>query len=269
MPRGIPNAKLAVSAADESDDDLGIESVEALDAILSDPRLQALVERAVQTRVAEMASAQMVAPNTETAGYMALIKAVEHMLEVQSIQIPGYIKPLTAEEMDRREAGRVEMWRLLAYYRERANPAFEGCPYTPRYVLRDQFYGPSPNGEVMYEAGQEIRCFLPPAEHFLAQNEPAAAVYAAMITWIGGETPDIAEQVAAALAARKTAQVPLVGTGPLFADSPVAPVGEVGVRHNVAPKRQMGTLVEERSAPSIGMAQRGGAPAPAGPVFVG
>src|SRR6185312_11650235 len=63
---------------------------------------------------------------------------MRRMIEVQAIQQPGYTKPISAEEMDRREEGRQKMFALLDRFKEQRTP--------PHYVLGDNW----PANDILY-----------------------------------------------------------------------------------------------------------------------
>ena len=247
----------------ETDADLGIgvedaPAVATLEALMADPSFASLIDKAVQARMAQMGVAQAptLMPNTNSA-FDAFLEKLEHVIDVTNEQRPGYIKPLSADEMDRRAAGRTEMFALLA--------RFKAERVYPHYLLGEQFYGPSPNGPILYDAGQEIRTFLPPAESFKPLNEPAAIVYSAYKKWVGEVVP-VEDLLAQALIdARGGPRVAEVTDAPMPVESDVVLVD--APRRDVSPTRILGTAMPEqrgRATPSMpgSMAQ------PVGPVFV-
>lgn len=254
------NVELRGVRTAESDEDLGIGELEraaapapSLDTILNSPAFAAAVEAAVRLRLAE-SDAQPAPAKSEAGEFGKMLDTIGRMLEVQQIQIPGYIKPLSADEMDRRAGGLVEMHALLEQARIKNDP--------PRYILGDKFYA----GDILYDEGFEIRTYLPPAEHFRPENDSGRKVYAAMMTWIGGPTPEIGEQIAQAMAASKEAPL-ITGAPAAAASSPVEIVGGAE-RHDVAPKRVLGNSQPEVRGVSMPI-QPGVTQQPAGPVFVG
>jgi hypothetical protein len=223
----------------ETDSDLGIgeedaaNSSAALAALMANPALQKLIDAAVAARVAQLVPSSAPAGNSDA--FNAFTQTLTHLIEVQSMQQAGYIKPLSAEEVDRRAAGYVEMKALLAKYEAENTP--------PLYLLGDGGFFECANA-VTYEAGQQIRTYIPPAENFLPKNAQAEKVHAAMLQWIGGTTPDIGEQVESAMIASK--QAPLV-TGALNGMPKRGPVEVVDAPvQDVRRKRVAGTLVQER-----------------------
>lgn len=249
--------KVAKSASDPeapSDADLGIgeedevETVDHLAAMFNDPRFAKHLDALVAARVAQMGVVPAVS-STQSEDFKAFTASLAHLIEVNAMQQPGYVKPVPAEEVDRRAAGYVEMKALLKDYEAKGD--------APLYLLGDFFF--ECTNALSFEAGQQIRTYLPPAEHFIPKNEPAEKVYAAMIQWIGGKTPDIGDLVEAA---ERDSRIPLVtgALNPLRAkglveavDAPVKPM----VRNRV-----LGTIAPERHG-AVSMNQ------PTGPTFVG
>lgn len=239
----------------ESDADLGIgeddQAPDPLAALMNDPKFAKLIDAAVTARMAQMGA--IPTPSTQSEDFKAFTAALAHLIEVNAMQQPGYSKPIPAEELDRRAAGCVEMKALLKNYEAQTNP--------PLYLLGAKFF--ECTNAIMYEAGTQIRTYMPPAENWMPQNEPAQKVYAAMFQWIGGKTPDIGDQLESAMIASKGP--PLV-TGALNAAQRRGPVEVVDApRQDVGRKRVAGTIVPERR--DVSMAER--ASGPAGPVFIG
>lgn len=256
------------TAPGDADDDLGIglddaegasgnadgafDATVALNAMMANPAFSKLIDQAVAARLAQMAPAA-VAP-VPGDGYGMLVKSIERMLDAQAVQIPGYIKPLTADQLEDRANGLIEMRVAIADAQARGD--------APRYILGDKLYA----GDILYDEGMEIRTYLPPAEHFRAVNKAAATIYSAMMQWIGGPTLGIEDQLAAAIA--KTHEPPMVtGNGTQGVSSPVELV-EIAHRHEVKPKRVAGTLTPETHGVSMPQ-QPGITQQPTGPIFIG
>ena len=255
LPSGSP------ASADDDDAALGIgvEMAEMtapgvdFDALMASPAFAAAVEKAVAARLGAPAA------TGSEAAFNAFLSKFDHMLEASNEQKAGYIKPLTAAEVDRRKAGQAEMKRLLV--------ACKADNVWPQYLLADEanpFYGPSPNGPILYDAGQTINWRGPPAESFKPLNDAAIEIYAAYKQWIG-EVISIEDL---------TRQAVIDARGPAAAPEYKFDAGDAsdiqlvdGEKRDVAPKRTLGTLVPElRGQARPG--QPGIAAQPAGPIFV-
>lgn len=262
-PRHTPKA--ASDGPFETDEDLGIgEELDlgghdgdsaALAALVANPAFAKLIDAAVAARMAQLGAPAAAAPaNTEA--FSAFTETLKHLIDAQSMQLPGYQKPLPADEIDRRLRGKVEMLALLADYEKQGD--------APLWEVGEGGFFECTNA-LEFGPGQLIRTFLPPPEDFVPQNEAARKVHAAMMQWIGGPTPSIGEQVQAAHIASK--QPPLI-SGALQADRRpgLVEVVDVGAKTTARPmRRSMGSIVPERR--EIGLAER--AAGPSGPVFVG
>lgn len=241
----------------ESDEDLGIGQETAvrdgLAAMMASPEMQRLIDAAVASKLAQM-GAPVQGP-AQTEDFKAFTASLAHLIEVNAMQQPGYSKPLSAEEVDRRASGLVEMKALLEQY-ERA-----GTP--PLYLLQDGFF--ECTNALEFQPGSQIRTYLPPAESFVPKNPEAERVYAAMMQWIGGPTLGIGEQVEAAMIASKNLAPLVTGAlNPMAGKRGLVELVNVPVT-DVSRKRMSGTLVPERH--DISLAER--AAGPQGPVFVG
>lgn len=247
--------KRAVKAAPDperpTDDDLGIgeedaPQPDALSVLMANPDFAKVIDAAVAARLAQM-SAPVAQADNRSEDFKAFTATLTHLIEIQSMQQAGYVKPIPAAEIDRRAAGLIEMKALLEKY--------EAAGDAPLYLLGDFFF--ECTNALSFEAGQQIRTYLPPAEHFVPQNEAARKVYAAMLQWIGGHTPHIGDLVEAA---ERESRIPVVG-------SALVPQKKALVEAIDAPKQDMGrkrvagTIVPERHGAATGQ--------PLGPVFVG
>ena len=251
-----------------SDEELGIgfEEEEApadpLEAILSDPRMAKLLDAAVVARMAQLGAPQQSGGSLDNNAMVAFTETIRHLIDTNAEQRPGYIKPLPAEEVDRRAAGRVEMFALLKKY--------EQMGLAPAWIVGDGGFFECTNAQE-FKPGAKIRTYLPPPEDFIPDNEPAAAVHAAQLQWLGGRTPHISETVAEFEQARAAAnkQGPLVtgamqpsrttGSVELVEDAPLKPAP--------SRKRMMGTIAPERR--DVSMADRAAGGLAQGPTFVG
>ncbi len=242
-----------------SDDDLGIgEEVSVppmdLNAMLANPAFAKLIDAAVTARMSQMGGHSVSPAQSDQAAFVA---SLAHLIEVQAMQQPGYIKPLSAEEVDRRASGLVEMKSLLRKFENEGHP--------PLYLLGgDGFY--ECTNAIEFQAGDQIRTYLPPAESFIPKNREAEEVYAAMLVWIGGPTPGIGEQVQAAMEAAHQAP-PLVGSTLKQIGNPSKVELVQAPRQDMNRRRMAGTLVPERH--DISLAERVTGGGPQGPVFVG
>lgn len=231
----------------ESDADLGIGDDDApaqidIAALIAHPQFAALIDAAVVARGANNGSAA-----AQGADFAALTATLQRMFEVQSQQQPGYIKPLSVEEVDRRADGYVQMKALLKKFEAERRP--------PLYLLTEMFF--ECTNAVQYEPGRQIRTYLPPAESFKPQNDEAEQVYAAMFQWIGGKTPDISEQVEEA---ERNAHLPPLVTGamePLRGTSRLVEAVDAPLK-DVSRKRVAGTIVPERR--DVGLGERAASP---------
>lgn len=280
MPRGTPKAKPMTQQADTpslverlqdeaatlSDAELGIGEEDAADplaALLADPtsagKLAALIDAAVEARIARMAPSAPMGEGTEA--FKAFLASIEKMLEMNAIQQPGYQKPMPPAELERRAAGYVEMTALLRGFREARTP--------PHYYVGENLFYTDCE---LIPAGEPVATYLPPVEDFEPINDEARQVMAAFRQWIGGATPGIGDQLAAAMAERR-AGPRLVGEG--LADAVKDPAKSGAVRLDNVKRKEivrppafahMGETV--MPAPGARPAERNQAAEPqVGPVF--
>lgn len=251
-----------------SDADLGIGEDDAaatsIADILKNPALAALIDQAVQARLAQIATAPSGEPFA-SGDTTAVVKAIEHLLEVQSSQMPGYIKPISAAEVDRRAAAHVDLLAQIENAKHRY-AATNSKNEVPHYILGSQFFECA--NAILYEEGQEIRTFIQPSETFVPMNESARVIHAAMITSIGGSSPDIGARVAEAMIASKEVNVPIVGGAASIGTTSPVEIVPASKRHDVRPNRVLGAITPETRGTSMPM-QPGITQQPTGPVFVG
>lgn len=238
----------------ETDKDLGIgEEVDpnaALMALLNRPELKSVIDAAVEARVKQLVGPT---PSTQSEDFKAFTETLKHLIETNAMQQAGYIKPIPADELDRRANGHVQMRALLKKYEMEGNP--------PQYIVGEGGFFECTNAQE-FGPGQKIRTYLPPAEGFIPDNESARQVHGAMMIWIGGETPGIGEQVEAAMLAQKN--LPPLVTGSMAPARVPSRVELVeSERVDVSRKRVAGTIVQERRGGG-GMAGE-----PVGPDFAG
>lgn len=205
LKKSGPSTEPEHDAEHPSDAELGIGEEEsaasdALAAMMANPKFTALLETAVAAKMAEFGSAAGASGEGQNSVVVAalkeLSKSFERSLEIQASQQPGYTKPIPREVVESRAAGYVEMLALIKEYKAAGTP--------PTYILGDEgFHGPSVNGPTLYLAGSEVDVYLPPAESFRPINEQARKVYAAMLQWIGGPSPEIGDRLVEAHAEAK------------------------------------------------------------------
>lgn len=253
-----------------TDEELGIgEPVQATEAdwlemLAANKDIKHLIDAAVNQRLAQMGmaagmGAAVGAAPASNQAFEAFTATVRHLIDSQAMQQPGYIKPLPAHELDHRLGGKIEMEALLLKY--------EAAGTAPLWTVGENGFFECTNA-LEFAEGDKIRTFLPPAEDFIPENEQARKVHAAMMTWLGGRTPGIGEQVEAAMIAAK--QPPLISSV-MQAPRQTGPVELVErpsvVEPNIASRkrRSMGTVVPERR--EVSMAER--MSGPSGPVFGG
>lgn len=237
---------------------------EALGDLLKNPAFAKLIDQAVAARIAQMA-APAAAPAAPVGETTSVVKAIERLLEVQALQQPGYIKPISADEMDRRASGHVEMLAQIESWKKRydANGSKDCIPH---YILGTNFF--ECTNAILYAEGSEIRTFIQPGESFVPMNEPARLIHAAMITSIGGPSPEIGARVAEAMMAAKDHDVPVVGGTQSLSKTNAVEVVPASKRHDVRPQRVLGSVTPEVHGTSM-PTQPGITQQPAGPVFVG
>ena len=226
-----------------------------LAAILANPALSKLIDAAVASRLAQMSAEPKAGTGLDGDAIDRLAATIGRMMELTSMQQPGYQKPLPVAEVEKRLAGKVEMDALLARYQELGTP--------PLWTIGEKGFFECVNAWEGVQ-GQQIRTYLPPPEDFTPENAEARKVHAAMMQWLGTPTPDIGEQVKLAQLAAK--QAPLI-TGAM---EPAKGPGLIEVVKDApveAPRlrRSMGTINPERH--NVTMADRSGAAQ--GPTFVG
>jgi len=226
-------------------------------ALLNHPSFAKIVDAAVAQRLAVSAPSS----GSFSPEYSALLERIERSLSAKDEQRPGYMKPLTADEIQSRREGEARMWSEIETAKSRARAGGEW----PKYLLTDTFNGPSAAGPVLYDSGQEINWLGAPGETFQPQNEAAAIIYAAYRQWVG--KPVTVDQLLAKAAAeaRGGTAIPeqaLVRTG--AEDIQVIE----GPLRDMTPKRVLGTSgIETRGKPMA--KQPGIVQQPQGPVFVG
>ncbi len=264
---GVYKSSVA-DAETPSDEELGIQDEEGdtadasavLADIMKNPALAALIDKAVNARLAQMSATPVQSMASAPTGEgTAVVKAIERLLEIQANQMPGYIKPLSADEVESRATATIEMKALIERARARGD--------APHYTTGPQGLFDS-TSVILYEPGSEIRTYLQPVEDFIPMNESARQIHAAFIRSLGGLSPDIGARVAEAMLASKEREVPLVGAPAQGVQGSGVELVQAAKRHDVSPKRVAGTMVPETRGTSMPV-QPGVTQQPTGPVFVG
>ena len=252
------------SINEQTDEDLGIGADEGVQsgaddigALLADPRVAAAINSIVDQRL--KAASPQAQPVQDFGAFLAQF---QHLIDAQVEQKPGYMAPLSAAEKDARLKGQKDMVALLA--------TFKAQNVWPHYLLADEanpYYGPSPNGLVLYQPGQEILMRGPPSEGFKPINEAAIQVFEAYKRWVG-EPVDMDEL---------TAEAARIAHGDNSNDAPQtymetkiedsdARLVETPIR-DISPKRVLGTSAPELRGKTMPR-QPGVMAQPAGPVYV-
>ena len=265
----MPQAADATVALTDEELGIGIEDEPAripdpLEALLADPRMSKLLDAAVAARIAQMgmgATPQPASAGLDNGALVAFTETIRHLIDTNAQQQPGYIKPLPAEEVDRRAAGRIEMFALLKRY--------EQMGLAPAWIVGDGGFFECNNAQ-QFKPGAKIRMYLPPPEDFLPDNEPAAEVHRAQLQWLGGRTPHISETVADFESSRAAAAHGPLVTGAMQPARPAGPVElveDAPLKPAPSRKRVMGTIAPERR--DVSLADRAAGGLAQGPTFVG
>lgn len=231
-----------------TDKELGIgeETPEdKLALLLTDPRIEKLINAAVENRMKQLVGDHAAGANggDQAALVSALVAALDRHSSAQAYQQPGHVKPLSAEEIDSRAQGYVEMGALI----KRATETGE----RPTYLLLADFYC----DEILFPQGVTIYWHGPPNTMMEPQNAIARQIITAMWQWIGDQTP-IEDQVADAWAQRPKGENVNVPEPAMFREprqSWQARVEQVPgvVRQQIGPHRIVGTVQPELPAGSI------------------
>lgn len=222
------------SVSDLIDDDE--PAADDLSALLANPALAKLIDGAIAARMAQLSA---VAPQSAGGDQMQVFaEAMKRLIDTQAQQMPGYIKPLPSEEIERRLAGKVEMFALLQDFERRNLP--------PLWVVGEKGFVECTNMQE-FKQGESIRTYLPPVEDFVPMNEEAEAVHVAMMRWLGAPTPDIGEQLKQAQMNSKMA--PLVSSASDAVTKPTlverVSASDTPVRKATAKRRTMGSIIPE------------------------
>ena len=219
-PRTAGSEQDAPEEYQPSDEELGVgeetpEGVAAqaqakINAAMSDPFVASAIEQLVQQRVAELALSKGIASPSTNADFMAgmellaekMAAAINRSTAATMEQIPGHVKPIPVEEVERRAAAWVEMQSLLTDVARRYWAAIEkgqnaqADEATPLYVLDEDFFGPGEVGSEMYVRGATIRWFGPPGTYMEPRNAIAKRLSDTMWAYLGNEGAPSAEDLA-------------------------------------------------------------------------
>lgn len=172
-------AEAAENVKMETDADLGIgepDRNDALAMLMQNPQIIQLIDAAVQQRLGAL--------HAPSDGLGAVVSGIEKLIQMNAAQLPGYSRPLPADEVERRAAGFVEMNALLEQYKRDNTP--------PQYRLVNE---PLFAGEIEYRPGSIVAHCMPPNEHMAPMDDRARQVHAAMMRWIGGPQMAIDERL--------------------------------------------------------------------------
>lgn len=242
-----------------SDEELGIgeeiereplpKETDPIAALLAQPQFAALIEKAVEerleSRLKDIGSVGVTAPSMPSGGIdlqalvTALVSALDRNANVNASQSPGYKKPISADEMERRASAYVEMEALC-------RDALEGRTERPIYLLKDHFYD---NNLYKWEPGDTIYWCCAPSVDMVPKNPPAQAISASMYRWIDSAPvsgfepePEPDRQFAASADPRRPSPLPEPGR-------PIAGRGAQAVpgtqRQDVTTRRAAGTITIE------------------------
>jgi|FreactcultureFD7_1027221.scaffolds.fasta_scaffold06407_3 hypothetical protein len=201
-----------------SDEELGVgEETEAerkaeeaarITAAMADPVIATAIDQLVQQRVTELAASPQTAPTG--VDFIAAIRvlaqematAINRSTAATVEQIPGHVKPIPAEEVEKRAAAWVELQsqlievsRRYAAAIERKNQ-YEAERETPIYWLGEDFYGPGEVGNEVYVRGETIRWFGVPGIYMEPRNDIANRLCELAWTYLGNEGAPTPEQLA-------------------------------------------------------------------------
>ena len=183
------------------------EATAKIAAVMADPTIAMAIEQLVQRRVAELAVTNGAAPGVDLmAGFKLLAKemaeAISKNTNAMAEQIPGHVKPIPIEEVERRAAAWVEMQSLLADTARRYWTAIEKNEHaeaeriTPLYILDEDFFGPGEVGSEMYVRGETIRWFGVPGTYMQPRNGIAKQLCEIGWVYLGNEGAPSAEDLA-------------------------------------------------------------------------
>lgn len=184
----IAKAGIAIrDVSDMTDRDLGIASPDIEDITSSKA-----FRDAVSAAVRESIGAQMGAGGgMDFAAFMSEMRQLTSAFQQQS---PGYNKPISPEEVARRQEGGDGFFRLIAEASEavenfgRQGAAKRGL--VPEYLVgANGIYAPTDNGEEMFSPGQRLFYTEPPPRDFTPLNELAAGIMHTQMVWLGLPTP--------------------------------------------------------------------------------
>jgi hypothetical protein len=191
----------------------GLKAAEAarVTAAMQDPAIAKAITQLVEQRLAEAVAANgTVAGTPPGIDFLTAMKALGDQI-ANSInrttaatmeQMPGHVKPIPPEEVERRAAAWVELQSMLSdvarqYWSaiERGKPR-EAETHTPIYILDEDFFGPGEVGSEMYPRGATIRWYGAPGTFMEPRNEIAQRLADLMWDYLGNENAPNAEDLA-------------------------------------------------------------------------
>lgn len=188
-----PEAEAALAAHEAAK-----RHADAMATILTSPAFAAAVDAAVEARLKAMGATLGSVPaggNDLTALIDKLAQAIDRSSNSAASQQPGYVKPLSADEIERRAEAFVEMQAILKEGREKFRQGESGLTCRPTYLLKDYLHA----ADRLWFAGDTIFWDDIPNTEMEPQNDIAKRVYAAFERWLGGgQQPSLIDQVIAA-----------------------------------------------------------------------
>ena len=212
---GDPLDDLAAEASGNAAPQSADAEAEAVAAALQNPAIARLIEGLVEKRALELAAANARLPEMPAPGAMSASEFMMGMRELGKTiaaemsratqataeQLPGHVKIVAPEIIEKRAAAYAEMMALCRETAERfvrlqdEGDLIEAEKAQPTYLLAEDFPAPGEVGIVTYEQGDTIFWFGPPGFHMRPQNAIAKKIWDAMATYSGG-APQTASQIA-------------------------------------------------------------------------
>jgi hypothetical protein len=199
------DSELGVGEATEADTKAAQQ--EKIAAAMADPVIAQAITDLVQKRVAELAVSQSAPPGTDLVAAMSAFAdrvalAINKSTTATMEQIPGHVKPIAPEEVERRAAAWVELQSLLTDTTKRywsliqQGEHDEAERVTPRYILDEDFFGPGEVGSEMYIRGETIRWFGVPNLYMKPRNGIATRLGELAWAYLGNEGAPSADDLA-------------------------------------------------------------------------
>jgi hypothetical protein len=196
-----------LGVGEETPAEAAAEATAKIAAVMADPTIAMAIEQLVQQRVAELAITNGAAPGVDLmAGFKLLAAemaaAISKNTNAMAEQIPGHVKPIPVEEVERRAAAWIELQSMLAdvarqyWTAVERNEHAEAERITPHYILDEDFFGPGEVGSEMYVRGETIRWFGAPGVYMQPRNAIATKLSETMWEYLGNENAPSAEDLA-------------------------------------------------------------------------